>query len=180
MRKTVSFLAFALLCSGACHAQDDSTRGFAFLFGIGPTTIEDEDGPDDVFDGSDTGWNLEVEYRFSTYFALGVSRTSFGEDTDFFNGADTNIEVDGTGYFIRGYLPVSDRFTLSARFGETAYDADVEPGGGNFFPDSAIDFGGAADFSINERLAFRLEHRLLDGDRQEEGSITTIGLRWQF
>ena len=26
----------------------------------------------------------------------------------------------------------------------------------------------------------RLEARLLDGDDEEAGSITTIGLRWQF
>ncbi|MEO0615235.1 MAG: outer membrane beta-barrel protein [Pseudomonadota bacterium] len=180
MNKTATILALALLCSGTCHAQAYDNHGFAFLFGVGPTTIEDEDGPNDVFDGSDTGWNLEVEYRVSTYFGLGFNRTSFGEDSDFFNGTDTTIEVDGTGYFIRGYLPVSDRVTLSARLGETAYDADVEPGGGNFFPDSAVDYGVAADFNFNESLALRVEHRLLDGDRQEEGSITTIGLRWQF
>lgn len=180
MRKNTSFLALALLCSGACHAQAYDNHGFAILFGVGPTTIEDQDGPNDVFDGSDTGWNIELEYRIATYFALGFSRTKFGEDTQFFNGADTTIEVDGTGFFFRGYLPVSDRVTLSLRFGETAYDADVEPGTGNFLFDSALDYGIAGDFNFNESLALRLEHRILDGERQEEGSITTIGLRWQF
>ncbi len=180
MRKTASFLALGMLCSGACHAQQNDTRGFALLYGVGPTTIEDEDGPGDVFDGSDTGWSLEVEYRFSVYFGLGLNRTSFGEDTDFFNGTDTTIEVEGTGYFLRGYLPVSDRVTLSLRFGETAYDADVDPGFGTFLFDNAIDYGIAGDFNFNESLALRLEHRILDGERQEEGSITTIGVRWQF
>ncbi|MEL6948555.1 MAG: hypothetical protein AAGM16_00340 [Pseudomonadota bacterium] len=114
------------------------------------------------------------------YFGLGLNRTSFGEDTDFFNGTDTTIEVEGTGYFLRGYLPVSDRVTLSLRFGETAYDADVDPGFGTFLFDNAIDYGIAGDFNFNESLALRLEHRILDGERQEEGSITTIGVRWQF
>ncbi|MEL6948554.1 MAG: hypothetical protein AAGM16_00335 [Pseudomonadota bacterium] len=45
MRKTASFLALGMLCSGACHAQQNDTRGFALLYGVGPTTIEDEDGP---------------------------------------------------------------------------------------------------------------------------------------
>lgn len=180
MKQRIAFAAIGLLLSGHATAQEANPTGLALLFGVGPTTIEDEDGPGETFDGSDTGWNLEMEFRIHEYFAFGFNRTSFGQDTDLFNGTDTTIEVDGSGYFVRGYLPVTPRLTLSARYGETFYDADLEPGGGSFLFDAAKDYGIAADVYFTDHLALRAEGRLLDGDNQEAGSIATMGLRWQF
>lgn len=114
--------------------------------------------------------------------AVGANWTSLGEDTDNFNGAETTISVDGFGLFVRGYWPVTSKLTLHARYGETSYSVDIDPGVGTVFPfsDSAKDFGIGADFYVNENLAVRIETRRLDGPNKEAGGLTTIGLRWQF
>ncbi len=168
----------------ACDAlaQENNSTGVGVALGIGSSSIEDEDAPDDRFDGSDFGWNLDVEWRFFKHVAVGANWTSFGEDTDDFNGAETTIGIDGFGFFVRGYLPVTPRLTLHTRYGETSYNVDIDPGIDTVFPlnDSANDFGIGGDFYINDHLAVRFEARWLDGSNQETAGLTTLGLRWQF
>lgn len=176
---TFGVLAVALLAAKA-SAQEANPTGFGIAFGLGTTTIEDQDGPDNRFDGEGFGTNLDIEWRFIRYLAIGMNFTSLGEDTDLFNGVDTKIEVRGFGVFVRGYLPVSPNFTLFARFGDTSYNANLDPGGSSFFTSSALDFGFGADYYFNDNLSLRGEARWLDGSRQEAGSITTLGVRWQF
>lgn len=163
-------------------AQSNNPTGVGIALGVGASSIEDEDAPGDTFDGSDVGWNLDLEWRFIEYLAIGFNWTTLGEDTDDFNGTQTTIGVDGFGFYLRGYLPVSEKFTLHARYGETNYSVDIDPGVGTAFPfnDSAKDFGIGADYYLNERLALRLEARWLDGPNKEAGNLTTFGLRWQF
>lgn len=169
------------LC-GTSLAQENNTTGIGIAFGVGPSTIEDEDGPGDTFNGRGFGWNFDFEWRLIENLAIGFNVTDFGDDTDFFNGQETRLEVDGFGFYLRGYLPVSPTLTLFARYGETSYNVDADPGVGTTFPfnDSAKDFGVGGDYYFNENLSLRLETRLLDGPSQESGSLTTIGLRWQF
>ena len=180
-RLALPVLAVILLAPDAL-AQTGNSTGVGIAIGIGPSNIEDEDSPGDRFDGSGFGWNLDVEWRFIEHLAVGVSWISLGEDTDNFNGADTTIGVDGFGPFVRGYWPVTPKLTLHARYGETSYNVDIEPGIGTIFPfsESAKDFGIGGDFYVNENLAIRGEVRWLDGPDKEAGGLTTIGLRWQF
>lgn len=163
-------------------AQTSNPTGFGMSLGIGSSRIQDEDSPGDTFDGSGFGWNMDFEWRFIEYLAAGGSRTSLGEATDNFNGAETTISVDGYGLYIRGYLPVTQKLVLHARYGETSYSVDIEPGAGTVFPfnSSAKDYGVGGDYYVNDNLAIRIEARRLDGPSQEEGALTTIGLRWQF
>ncbi len=174
-------LAVALM-AGTTAAQENNPTGIGIAFGIGQSSIEDEDTPGDVFDGSDVGWNLDLEWRFIEYLAVGFNFTSLGEDSDDFNGTETTIGVDGFGVFLRGYLPVTSRFTLHGRYGETNYNVEIEPGFDSIFPfsDSARDFGIGGDYYFNDSFALRIESRWLDGPSQEAGRLTTIGLRWQF
>ncbi|MEO1201704.1 MAG: outer membrane beta-barrel protein [Pseudomonadota bacterium] len=189
LNKTIApcarLLLLLLLAAGvapAALAQENNPTGFGVALGIGPSRIEDEDAPGDTFDGSDFGWNLDIEWRFIEYIAIGANWTSLGEDTDSFNGTDTTIGVDGFGFFVRGYLPLTSNLTLHARYGETNYSVDIDPGFNTVFPfnDSAKDFGIGGDLYLNDRLALRLETRWLDGPSQEAGGLTTFGLRWQF
>ena len=174
-------LAVLLIAPNAV-AQTNNPTGIGVALGIGSSSIEDEDAPGDTFDGSDFGWNLDLEWRFIENLAVGVNWISLGEDSDSLNGTETTIGVDGFGAYVRGYLPVTKRITLHARYGETNYNVDIDPGIGSVFPfsDSAKDFGAGGDFNFTENLAVRVEVRWLDGPDQEAGGLTTIGLRWQF
>ena len=175
-------LLFTLAASDA-RAQAENPTGFAFSLVYGISSIEDEDAPGDTFDGSDVGWNLDAEWRFVEYVAIGFNAISLGEDSDFFNGDDTTIGVDGFGFYLRGYWPVTDRVTLHARYGETNYDVDIDPGVGTAFPfnsQDAKDVGVGADYYINDNVAIRFEARWLDGPNKEQGGLTGIGIRWQF
>ena len=180
-RLLVAVLAVTVL-SGTALAQENNPTGFGMAFGIGPSSIEDEDAPGDTFDGSDLGWNLDIEWRFIKYLAVGANWTSLGEDTDDFNGVETTIGVDGFGAFLRGYLPVTPNLTLHARYGETNYSVDIDPGVNTVFPfsDNATDYGIGGDYYFSDHLALRIEARWLDGPNQEAGGLTSIGLRWQF
>ncbi len=176
-------VALMLAAAQPGWAQSENPTGVAATYSFGTTTIEDDDAPGDTFRGRDTGWNLDLEWRFLEYLAFGFNVTSFGEDTDFFNGEDTTIGVDGFGFFVRGYWPVTDNVTLHARYGETNYDVDSSPGFGTTFPfnsQDAKDFGIGGDYYFTEKFALRLETRLLDGPNKEAGSLTSLGLRWQF
>lgn len=177
----LSVLALLLFAPNAL-AQTNNPTGVGVALGIGLSSIEDEDSPGDSFDGSDFGGNLDVEWRFIEHLAVGFNWTSLGEDTDDFNGTETTIGVDGFGAYVRGYWPVIPKFTLHARYGETSYNVDIDPGIGTVFPfsDSAKDFGVGGDYYVNESLAVRFETRWLDGPDKETGGLTTIGLRWQF
>ncbi|MDJ0919026.1 MAG: outer membrane beta-barrel protein [Woeseiaceae bacterium] len=172
----------AMLVAPDALAQTSNSTGVGVALGIGSSSIEDEDSPGETFDGSDFGWNVDVEWRFIKHLAIGANWTSLGEDTDDVNGTETTIGVDGLGVFLRGYWPVTSEFTLHARYGETSYNVDIEPGFGTVFPfsDSAKDFGIGGDYYLNDNLAVRIEARWLDGPDKEAGGLTTIGLRWQF
>ena len=175
-------LPAAMLMAAEARAQANNPTGIGVALGMGSSSIEDEDAPGDTFDGSDFGWNLDVEWRFIEHLAIGLGRTSLGEDTDDFNGAETTIGVEGFGLFLRGYWPVSPSVTLHARYGETSYSVDIDPGIDTAFPfnDSAKDFGIGGDVYLNDNLALRVETRWLDGPNQEFGGLTAVGLRWQF
>ncbi len=177
----LSALAFLALSPNA-PAQTNNPTGIGIGLGLGLSSIEDEDAPGDTFDGSDFGWNLDIEWRFVEYVAVGLNWTSLGEDTEDFNAAQTTIGVDGFGAYVRGYWPVTANVTLHARYGETNYSVDIDPGIGSIFPfsDDAKDFGIGGDYYVNENLAVRVEARWLDGPDKEAGGLTTIGLRWQF
>ena len=169
-----------LLASQAAMAN--SERGFAVAAGFGTTTIEDDDGAGDVFDGSDVGWSFDLEYRFLGHFAFGLTVLDLGETSEPFNGADTRIQVDGAGLYVRAFAPLTDRLTVYARVGEISYEVEIDPGFNSFFPfnDSAIEYGAGLDFGLTDNLALRLEGRILNGEADERGSLTSIGLAYKF
>lgn len=179
----VALALLLVIAAPAARAQADNPTGVAVSLVYGISNIEDEDGPGDSFDGNDLGWNLDLEWRFVKYLAAGFNVLSLGEDNDFFNGEDTTIGVDGFGFYLRGYWPVTDRVTLHARYGETNYDVDTTNGFGTTFPfnsQDAKDFGIGGDYYFSDKLSLRFEARWLDGPNKEQGGLTGVGLRWQF
>ena len=139
-------------------------------------------GAGDTFDGDDVGWYLDLEYRFLGHFAFGMTALDLGETNEFFNGADTRIQVDGFGFYVRAFVPLTDKLTAYARLGEISYDVEIDPGFNSFFPfnDSATEFGAGLDFGLTDKLALRVEGRILNGDADERGSLTTLGLAYKF
>lgn len=182
MSNCTAWLACAALAFSAVANAEENDTGIAFALGYGPTTIEDTDGPGDSFDGSDFGYNFDLEWRIARYFAIGMNFLDLGEDSDQFNGEDTSIGVTGLGFYVRGYLPLDNGWTLNAHFGGTNYSTDIDPGGGTVFPfsDNADDYGIGVDYSFTDNWSVRLQHRWLDGPSQEFGSLSTIGVRYQF
>ncbi len=181
--RTAAIAAILLFAAQPGWAQSANPTGVAATYSFGTTTIEDDDDPGDRFRGRDKGWNLDLEWRFLEYLAFGLNVTSFGEDTDFFNGQDTTISVDGLGLFVRGYWPVTDSVTLHARYGATSYDVDTDNGFGTTLginSQDAKDFGIGGDYYFSDKFALRFETRMLDGPNKEAGSLTSLGLRWQF
>ncbi|MEL7312803.1 MAG: outer membrane beta-barrel protein [Pseudomonadota bacterium] len=164
-------------------AQMENPTGFVVAGTIGRSRIQDEDAPDDTFDGRDKGYNFDFEWRFIENFALGMNIANFGEDTDFFNGEDTTLEVYGFGFYARGYLPLNERWTLHATLGRFAYETEA-----NGFSTSVIipfngdanSFGAGVDYALNKNWAVRFDQRWYDGGDQEEGMLTTVGFRWQY
>ncbi len=182
-RRLMLILAASALCQATlADGPNDNDTGIVISAGIGVSSIEDEDAPGDTFDGSGTAINVDIEWRFLRNLSVGMTVGTLGEDTDDFNGAETTIEVDTFGFFLRGLLPVGERVTLHARYGLTSYSVDIDPGFNSIFPfsDDADDFGIGIDYAFSDSAAIRLETRILDGDNQESGGLTTIGLRWQF
>ena len=178
---TSTALVIGALTSAYAVAQTDNS-GFAVTAEIARSEIKDIDGPDDEFNGNDIGWNLDVEWRFNQHVAVGAQYTDFGEDTDFFNGENSTISVDGFGFYGRGYIPVTEKITINATLGHFLYDADVEPGTSDFtlFGEEAFMYGVGADYALDTKWSIRVQYRQFDGEDDEEASLISIGTRYQF
>ncbi|MEO0367072.1 MAG: hypothetical protein AAF265_16460, partial [Pseudomonadota bacterium] len=85
----IAMVLFAMVLTTDGSAESENPTGISFAIGIGQSSIQDDDGPGDTFDGSDTGYNIDLEWRFIKYLAIGFNYVDFGKDTEFFNGEDT-------------------------------------------------------------------------------------------
>ncbi|MEO0576274.1 MAG: porin family protein [Pseudomonadota bacterium] len=156
-------------------AYADEVRGFAISAGIGPSTIEDVDG-DETFSGDGFGWSIDLEYRVSQYFALGLGVMSFGEADDFFEGADVSLEAGATNFFVRGVLPVTDSIELYGRLGSAIYSTDSR-----FFDlGEGPSYAVGIDIGRQEHWSFRIEGLRIDGEDREDGSLITAGVSYLF
>ena len=163
------------------HAQDRS--GWAVSAGIGPSRIKDQD-EGDRFSGAGFGTALEVEYRLSPNVALGLGGFSLGRAEDSFGGVETEIEVRGFELFGRVIYPVSDSFEIYGRVGSATYFVDIDPGTVSLddalFGEDAVELGFGIDFGRNEKMAFRLEGRYLNGGSDETGALMFFGFNYLF
>ena len=179
MRRHFAWLGiFALVLLGNPVLAQDRT-GFAIHAGIGSSGVYDEDGTDE-FSATDFGALLGVEYRFVENFALGINIFNLGSPSDFFDGAETTIDVKGVDLVGRIILPVSDTVEIYGLIGGASYTADLEPGGSNGFGEDAWEFGAGLDLNTSEDFAVRFEGRYFSGPRDEAGSLITIGFSYRF
>ncbi|HRP09424.1 MAG TPA: porin family protein [Terricaulis sp.] len=123
--------------------------------GLGYTHYDTDSG--DV--GGVTG---RVGYNFSRYF--GVE----GEGT--FGVNDDDVELDRAyGAYVRGILPINERFDLHGRVGYN--QAEFSTPGGDVDADG-IAYGVGATFNVSQRFGIRADYTRLEGDLDTD----TIGL----
>ncbi|MEM8547052.1 MAG: outer membrane beta-barrel protein [Pseudomonadota bacterium] len=179
----ITLIALLMLVSISAIAQDiePNDSGFAFVGMVGVTELRDED-TSDTFSGDAEGISVDFEWRILRYLSAGMIITDFGEAEDDFNGQRTTLRADGFGGFVRGMLPVTERFVLHARVGRFAYNTDLEPGGGSsfIFSEDADFFGVGFDIRTSTRWSIRVEHQEFDGQDRESGRFTGIGFRFQL
>ena len=160
----------------------NAQSGWGVSAGIGTSQIRDRDS-DGTFEGDSFGYKLNVEYRFSTNFALGVGGFSLGDDDDVVNGIDTTLDVGGADIFARLIFPATERLDIYGRLGGAAYFVDSEPFSfDGLFGDDAFEIGLGFDFAMDEtdNLAIRLEGLYFKGSSNESGSLTTVGFSYRF
>ena len=179
MRFVVSLVGAATLVFSPPLAAQSERTGFAVSAGVGSSTIRDEDGAE-TFDDNAFGFLFGVEYRFIRQFALGLNVFSLGTGEDFFDGADTEIEVRGFDIVGRIILPASDRVEVYLLGGVAGYTADLTPGGSNLFGNDATELGAGIDIDATDKFSFRLEGRHYNGVRDESGSLITLGFSYRF
>lgn len=172
--------ALLVIAITACPAHAKDRKGWGVAAGIGVSKIRDRDSSGN-FNGSDTGYSLEGEYRFTPNFALGLSIFDLGKADDTVNSVPTTIEVDGFGFFVRGIIPVSNTVDIYGRLGRINYEADVTPGGSTgLFGEDANEIGAGVDIGHGEHFSYRIEGRYFDGPRDESGALFTVGLSYRF
>ena len=181
MTASIRLLLIALLFAVIpFNAEAQDKTGWGLSAGIGYAQVKDVDRSD-TFEGSDFGYSFEGEYRFTPYFAAGAGIFNLGTAEDVFEGIDAELSVAGGGVFARAIYPVSETADLYARLGGVIYSADLDPGGiPNLFGEDALELGLGADFGGGNNLSFRIEGRYFKSERDETGSLLTVGLSYRF
>lgn len=173
----------ALLLATSLPAIAADNTGWSISGGVGASTIRDKDGSE-TFQGSGLGLAIDVEYRFTTNFALGIGGFSLGRAEDNFGGVDTEIQVRGYDVFGRVIYPVSDTVDIFGRVGAARYFVDIDPGGVSLadalFGQDAFELGFGVDFGRKEHLALRLEGRYYNGGADEAGALLLFGFNYLF
>lgn len=174
---------FALLLAAPPTAVAGDNTGWGVSAGVGASTIRDKDGSD-TFQGNGLGLAVDIEYRFTVNFALGVGGFSLGRAEDDFGGVDTEIQVRGYDVFGRVIYPVSDTVDIFGRIGAASYFVDIDPGGVSLadalFGQDAFELGFGVDFGRKEHLALRLEGRYYNGGADETGALLLFGFNYLF
>ena len=179
MKNFLSLLAALALAAPAAAVAEGG--GYVGL-GLGQNTMQDWNGGDLNIDGSvsntdaddsDTGFRILGGYEFNPNIAVEVGYIDLGEATadgtsdgsGFFwapGPVSVSAEVDGFDLGIRGRLPLSESFGLSASIGMLMWDlsASLSDSSGTFSgSDDGNDvfFAAGADFRFGPGLGLRGE-----------------------
>lgn len=161
---------FALLASAAFAISpamaDDA--GFYVGAGIGDFSVEV-----DGFDGSDTGYKVFGGYQFMRFFAVELEYIDGGTVED----GGLEIDVSGFNLSAMGILPVGERFSLFAKLGMIAWDADAPGIGSDSGEDLSWGIGGG--YAFTDQFGMRLEYQGFEIE-DADGDMISLGASWQF
>jgi len=162
--------ALSILATMLAAAQP-AAAGEWYLGGSVSQAYVDEKGLDD----NDTGGKIFGGYRINKNFAIEGSYYDFGNLEE---GAN-KLSIDGFGLGVVGSMPLSDSFSVFAKVGIHAWDADISgPIVSQFSDDSDSDvfFGGGLDYAINRRWTVRgeFERYVVDEFDYDVGSVGII------
>ncbi|EPC02851.1 hypothetical protein L861_23865 [Litchfieldella anticariensis FP35 = DSM 16096] len=176
--------------------QQDLNTGLYLGAGIGQSKLDNDtlDFLSDAganTDDSDTGYKLFMGYDFGPNFALEASYLDFGDFTasasGFIDGtpasANAKLNIDGFGLGLLGRLPIQGGFSIHAKVGLIAWDAELSgkaiyDGETVFEASEGADgtdhfYGVGAEYVIN-RVMVRAEYERYD--LSDSGEDFTIDL----
>jgi outer membrane immunogenic protein len=194
--------AASMLFAASAAAQDGASRPGVYVSGgVTSHTFEGDNGVDTDATALTARAGVQVNrwLSFEADASFGLDDGNFdfqGNEGDF--SLDDNSDGDvadvinapgdfGLNYLIGGYvrgsLPVSDQFEVSARVGYAFADVDstvTTPGGATIDigdSESGASYGVGASYSITDRQAVRFDYTFTDFDLAEDSSV---GLMYQF
>lgn len=133
-------------------------------------------------DDSDTALGINVGYQFNTYWGVELGYADLGayDFTLGYAGESDVVTFELSAPYIAavGTLPITDKFSVSARVGvfEGSIDATA-PGVGSesIDMDSETYLGASLNYSFSDSVTVQLRH-----DNFEDVSLTGLGLKFNF
>ena len=168
-------LCLLVLALGCLPAAAENT-GFYAGAGIGFSEL-DAGGGGISFDDDDTGWKLFGGYDVSPNIAVEVFWVDLGDFSDTVLGVPVKFEVDGIGAAGVGSLPVSDMFSVHAKLGIWAWDAEARAGAVSADDDGAdIMFGLGGSYTPGGAFSVRLEWERYTADSDDADLFAISGV----
>jgi opacity protein-like surface antigen len=187
MKKTTAIVASiaSLLFCGAAAAQDFAMRPY-----VGADALFWDFDADGLSSFSATGLRLRGGVYFNQYFALEAHAGFGGSDSktfsDGFGSVGIEVELDRFfSAFLRGTLPLGDRFNAYGLLGYTDAKASLTVSDGPFSfsesdSDNGLSFGIGADMAVMNNVSLNLDYvRYLDASDYEFSGIS-FGVRYVF
>jgi OOP family OmpA-OmpF porin len=169
-------LALGIGCTAAVDAAD---RGGFLGAGIGRSDIDSSSGGFS-FEDDDTGWKIFGGYKFNPNIAVEAFWVDLGEFSDTVLGVPVKLEVDGIGIAGVGILPLNERFSVIAKLGVWAWEADASAGPvSGDDDDSDIMLGLGGEFNFTEALSARAEWERYSAD-DDDADLLGVSVVFSF
>ncbi len=158
MKTTLAYsMIAAMLIPSASMAQDRKESGIYVGGSYGMYKVEGEgkgEGNADFDDDQDVIQGF-LGGQVNKYFAIEGSYITFGE----YGGNLAKAEVDGMTLGVKGFLPLTDIFSIYAKGGQLWWDADYEVLGYSGSTDGSEPFYGlGVAFSVTDRMDINLDY----------------------
>lgn len=173
--------ALTLLLLAPCAAQaGDLVVGAS----IGSADLDEDFDGFNVNDSS-TAFRLTAGWQFNEHFALEAGYHNFGDFESVLDGVPgldrARLSADGFTFGAAGSLPVSERFSLTARAGAFFWNGSAKINNVTVAsPDDVNPFFGAGlSFDVSESFALTADWTRYELDGVNSG-VASIGLQYRF
>lgn len=212
-------LTLALLLSSATTAALGADAGFYVYGSVGQSSSDRKAQADATITGAgitaftsraddtDTGYKLQVGYRFNPYLAVESGHVSLGEYTYHADGTapvaatrDASIEIDGWNVGLVLSAPVLPTFSVFAKAGALAYDLKFTCSGTGVActnPNRSDDgtrafYGAGLEWDLGSHWFVRAEYEVFSkigeafntsgttGTSKEDVEMVSLGIGYRF
>lgn len=176
--KKILYALIALLLAIPAHAEDEAFEGFGYG-GISYDTFDLKQGNTS---SEPEGFTLRLGYQFMENLAA-EAHLGFGAKEDEVNGTAIDVK-DYYGFYLRGVLPVGEKFNLFALAGYNSIEVEglTSTVGGTESTESESDYGYGlgADYEFAENFFLSVDYKkMLDGSNLEAETLN-LGFRFNF